>query len=94
MFEAGIFVALGLIVTFCKVSWRWRLRILSNPVLCDISVFTLLVVIHWGTFTGVMAATIGAFICSLLLAAGRWMFGYIEAGKIVPGIFSVPAEKL
>lgn len=94
MFEAGVFVALGLIVTFCKVSWRWRLRMLSHPVTMDISVFALLLMIHWGTFSGVMAATIGALICSLTLSLGRRLFGYIERGKLIPGVFTVPVEKL
>ncbi len=87
MIEMGLVVALGLIVTFCKLSQRNRLRMLSYPVAMDIAVFTLLCFLHWGTFSGVMVATVGALFCSIVLSAGRWAFGYIENGKHVPGHF-------
>jgi len=89
MLEMGIVVAIGLIVTFCKLSWRNRLRMLSHPVAMDIAVFALLTMLHWGTFSGVMVATIGALFCSISLSAGRWAFGYIDKGKYVPGHFPV-----
>lgn len=89
MLEMGIVVALGLIVTFCKLSWRNRLRMLSHPVAMDIAVFALLTMLHWGTFSGVMVATIGALFCSMSLSAGRWAFGYMERGQYIPGRFNV-----
>jgi hypothetical protein len=85
MIEMGLVVALGLIVTFCKLSWRNKLRMLSHPLLMDVAIFALLCFLHWGTYSGVMVATVGALTCSLLLAAGRWAFGYMKAGKYVPG---------
>jgi hypothetical protein len=89
MIEMGLIVALGLIVTFWKMSWRWRLRMLSNPVLVDVLIFGTLTFLHWGTFSGVMVATIGALTCSLILSAGRWAFGYMERGKHVAGRFTI-----
>lgn len=85
LLEAGFLVGLGLTITFLKLSWRARLRMLSHPVAMDIAVFTLLVLLHWGTFSGVMAATVGALMCSLLLSLGRVMFGYFNKGRYVPG---------
>lgn len=85
MIEMGIVVALGLIVTFCKLSWRNKLRMLSHPLAMDIAIFALLCFLHWGTYSGVMVATVGALACSLVLAAGRWAFGYMAKGKYVPG---------
>jgi hypothetical protein len=89
MLEMGLVVAIGLIVTFCKLSWRKRLLMLSHPVAMDIAVFALLCMLHWGTFSGVMVATIGALFCSISLSAGRWAFGYVVKGKHVPGKFRV-----
>jgi hypothetical protein len=89
MLEAGIFVALGLLATLCKAPWRWKLAMLSRPLLMDAIVFAFLIAIHWGTFTGVMAATIGAFFCSAVLSAGRWLVGYHRDGKYVRGAFDV-----
>lgn len=92
MIESGIIVGLALLFTLAKMSWSWKLRVLSHPVMIDVVVFIFLVFVHWGTFTGVMAATIGALMCSMVLTAGRWLFGYYENGKRVPGVFDVSAK--
>lgn len=85
MIEMGLIVAIGLIVIFAKLGWRARLWMLSHPILMDIVIFAALTALHWGTFSGVMVATIGALTCSLVLGAGRWVFGYMQSGKYVPG---------
>lgn len=92
MIEMGLVVAMGLLITFWKLSWRMRLRMLSHPVAMDIAVFALLMFLHWGTFSGVMVATIGAMTCSVVLSALRWAFGFMSQGKHVPGKFSVRAS--
>lgn len=89
MIEMGLIVGIALLISMSKMNWRWRLRILSNPLLVDVIVFTFLVLIHWGTFTGVMVATIGAMIVSLLLSAGRKAYGHIENGDYVAGYIDV-----
>lgn len=89
MFESGAIVALGLIMWFMKCSWRTRMRILSHPLAIDLTVFAFLTAIHWGTFSGVMAATIGAVMCSILLTCGRKCFGYMEHKRYKPGIWNV-----
>lgn len=85
MFEAGIVVGIALLATLAKMNWKWKLRVLSHPLLIDVFIFIGLLLIHWGTFSGVMVATIGAFVCSIILSVGRWLFGYIERGKYIPG---------
>jgi hypothetical protein len=87
MFEAGIVVGIALLATLAKMSWTWKLRVLSHPLMMDVFIFIGLVMLHWGTFSGVMVATIGAFMCSIILSAGRWLFGYIENGQYVSGKF-------
>lgn len=89
MFESGLIVGLGLLATLSKMNWTWKLRVLSSPLLMDAIVFVMLIVIHWGTFSGVMVATIGAFMVSVILAVGRWFFGHNENGKYVPGRFDM-----
>ena len=81
MFEMGIVVGLALLLSLSKMSWPWKLRILSSPFLMDALIFVGLLILHWGTFSGVMVATIGAFMCSLVLSAGRWMFGRLNDGN-------------
>lgn len=92
MIEAGLIVGIALLISLAKMNWHWRMRILSNPLLMDIIIFTLLVLLHWGTYSGVMVATIGAMVCSLVLAAGRKAVGYMENGDYVPGIKNISEE--
>lgn len=92
MIEMGIIVGLGLIVMFAKMSWRWRMRLLSNPLIVDIVIFTLLTILHWGTFSGLMVAAVGALFCSLTLSVGRWVFGYVEDRRYVPGVVNVRSK--
>lgn len=93
MIAAGVFVALGLTFLWFKLSWKAKLWMNSHPVTVDIMVFTILTMLHWGTFTGVMAATIGALACSAMLTLARYMCGYyVGRGKnkrYVPGKFTV-----
>lgn len=92
MLEMGIVVGLGLIFIMAKMSWAWKLRLLSNPATVDVVVFIGLTLIHWGTFAGVMVAAVGALFCSIVLSIGRWCFGYIEAGTYHQGIWDVRSK--
>lgn len=93
MLEMGIVVGLGLLVSLAKMSWKWRMWVLSNPLVMDIGVFAFLTMIHWGTFSGVMVATVGALFCSIVLSAARKCVGYYEHGKYVRGFWDV-SDKL
>lgn len=92
MLESGLLVALGLCMWFGKCGWRTRMFMLSHPLAIDILVFTLLTLIHWGTFSGVMAATVGALMCSVLLSGGRKLWGYRENGKYVRGMYDMTSK--
>lgn len=92
MFSMGLFVAAGLLIILVKCNWKWRMRMLSNPVFMDVAIFAFLCMTHWGTFSGMMVATIGALACSCVLSFGRWMFGYVVAGKYIPGRFNIGAS--
>jgi hypothetical protein len=93
MFSAGLFVALGLTFIWFKLDWKWRLILNSNPVKIDIIVFIVLYALHAGTYTGGMAATIGALMCSGMLSLARWAYGYnVKDGKVkvyVPGKMTI-----
>jgi hypothetical protein len=82
--ESGVLVALGLLFTFFKLAWRTRLNMLGRPLAMDLVVFIGLNALHWGTFSGVMVAAVGALVCSAMLSLGRKTFGYIERGPDGP----------
>ena len=85
MIEMGIVVGLAILVLFFKLGWKWRIWMLSHPVLFDIVVFAFLTTIHWGTYSGVMVAAVGALFCSICFSIGRWAFGYIQNGMYITG---------
>ena len=89
MIEAGAAVGIGLLITLVKMNWKWRMHMLSNPLFVDMLIFIALLLIHWGTFSGVMAATIGATVCSLGLSAARKIYGHVDSGTYVPGYFDL-----
>ena len=89
MIEMGIVVGLGLIVMLARLSWRNKMMLLSNPLGVDVFVFVLLTAMHWGTFSGLMVAAVGALFCSMTLSVARWLFGYVVNGAYKPGIFNV-----
>jgi hypothetical protein len=92
MIEMGIVVALGLLVTLAKLPWKWKLRLVSNPLVVDVTVFVALTTIHWGTFSGVMVATVGALFCSIVLSIARKVVGYIDGNTYRAGWIDVSSR--
>ncbi len=87
--ESGLIVAAGLLFTFFKLSWKTRLKMLGFPLALDLSVFGVLNLLHWGTFSGVMVAAVGALVCSALISIGRKTVGYISGGQYFAGRINV-----
>ena len=92
MIEMGLIVGIGLLITLVKMAWKWRMRVLSSPLMMVVIIFVLLMILHWGTFSGVMVATVGALTCSVVLSGARKLYGYIENGVYVPGYFDVSSK--
>jgi hypothetical protein len=76
MFEMGCIVGLGLLAILFKSPPKVKVAIVSNPVVTDVVVFTGLAVIHAGTYSGIMVATIGALVCSVVLSVAKRIWGY------------------
>lgn len=93
MLEMGFVVSLGLLVVLAKLPWRHKMWCISHPVFMDSIVFVMLTTVHWGTFSGVMVATVGALFTSIVLSIARWLYGHVDGTKYFPGVFNV-GEKL
>lgn len=89
MIGFGFVVALGLLFLLAKLPWRWKITLTSYPVTVDVLVFSFLTILHWGTFSGVMVATIGAMFCSITLSVARRVIGYVKNGRYIRGMFDV-----
>ena len=88
--ESGVIIFLGLLFIFVKLPRRTALRLLGCPLALDIvvSIFTLLV--HWGTFSGVMAAAVAGLMTSGFSSAGRFLFGWIDRrGLFHAGVIAI-----
>jgi hypothetical protein len=83
--ESGIIIFLGLVLVFVKLPRRLALRLLGYPLALDLTASVLAYLLHWGTFTGVMAAAVAGLMCSGFTILGRWLFGFIRAGRYFPG---------
>jgi len=92
MIEMGIVVGIALLMSLAKMNWRWRMHVLSSPLMVDLIVLAVLMLIHWGTYSGVMVATFGAMTCSAVLSGARWLYGHTKDGTYVPGYFDVGSK--
>ena len=83
--ESGIIIFLGLLLLFIKLPKRMALRLLNYPLALDLVVSLAAYALHWGTFTGVMAAAVAGLMCSGFTSSARWLFGYIADNQYLPG---------
>lgn len=89
MFVTGSAIFLGLVLVFIKLPRRLMLRLLRHDVALDIIVTIVTLLIHWGTFSGIMAATIAGLLTSLGTSLAKRAVGYIKGDTYFPGYFSL-----
>lgn len=86
MFTTGLAIFLGLVFIFIKLPRRTMLRWLRYDAALDVAVTLLVLVIHWGTFSGVMAATFAGLLTSVGTSLAKRLFGYIKGDFYLPGL--------
>jgi nucleoside permease NupC len=92
MLETGIMVFLGVALILWKLPRRAALRLLNHDLAIDVTVTMVTLVVHWGTFSGVMAATVAGLLTSLATSGAKRLFGYIRASHYHPGVFHVKVD--
>lgn len=85
MLATGFMIFLGVALILAKLPRRMMLKALKHDLLIDISVSVLVLLIHWGTFSGVMAATVAGLLTSLATSGLKRLFGHIENGYYIVG---------
>jgi hypothetical protein len=83
--ESGAIIFLGLLFLAWKLPPSKILLLLSYPMATDLGCSALAFVMHYGTFSGVMAAAVAGLMCSAMTAFGRKAVGYKADGVYVPG---------
>ena len=86
MLMTGLMVFLGVALILAKLPRRMMLKALNHDVALDLTVSAIVLAIHFGTFSGVMAATVAGLLMSLATSAAKRLFGYIDGKNYVPGI--------
>lgn len=87
MFATGLMIFLGTTLILLKLPRRMMLKALRHDVALDLSVTVLVLAIHWGTFSGVMAATIAGLLTSTATSSLKRLVGYIQDDMYYPGMF-------
>ena len=83
--ESGAIIFLGMLLLGIKLPRRISLKLLGHTLALDLGVSVLAYIMHYGTFSGVMAAAVAGLMCSGFTSCARYAFGYIEKGSYVPG---------
>jgi hypothetical protein len=85
--ESGIIIFIGLMLLFIKLPHKMRLVLLGHALALDIFVSVLAFLMHYGTFSGVMAAAVAGLMCSGFTSVAKRAIGYSYKGKTYPGWF-------
>jgi|KBSMisStaDraftv2_1062788.scaffolds.fasta_scaffold13316_3 hypothetical protein len=89
MLATGFMIFLSVVLILAKLPRRLMLKALHHDVALDLAVSILVLVIHWGTFSGVMAATVAGLMTSLMTSGAKRLFGYIDGNRYVPGFLNL-----
>ena len=85
MFTTGFAIFLGLVFIAIKLPHRLMLRWLHYDVILDVAVTVLVLLNHWGSFEGVIAATFAGLLTSVGTTAAKRVFGHIQGSSYYPG---------
>ena len=85
MLSTGFTIFIGVVLILAKLPRRMMLRVLRHDLLLDVAVSLITLMIHWGTFSGVMAATVAGLLTSLATSGLKRLVGYIDGDKYWPG---------
>lgn len=92
MFVTGFVIFLSTVLLLMKLPRRWMLRLLHYDIAIDLVVSAIVLVIHWGSFAGVIAATFAGLLTSLATSAAKRAFGHIHRGHYFPGWINLDAR--
>lgn len=93
--ESGVIIFAGMLMLGLKLPTLTSLKLLGKPLALDVTVSAVAFLMHYGTFSGVMAAAVAGLMCSGFTGLARYAFGYIEKGAYIPGkIWQLDIAKL
>lgn len=86
--ETGTIVFLSLIIMFWRLSPRTRRWFLGRPLWLELPFGIMAYALHYGTFSGMMAAATAACMCFCFVQVMRQLYGYTDpkSGQLVKGL--------
>lgn len=87
--ETGTLVFLSLIVLVWRLPRKAMLWFFGHPAWLEVPFAFVAYALHYGTFSGMMAAATAACLCFCFVQAGRTLVGFIANGRYVPGIVTL-----
>lgn len=85
MLATGFMIFLGVSLLLVKLPRRTMLRCLKHDLTIDVLVTIIVLIIHFGTFSGVMAATVAGLLMSMATSGLKRLVGYIDGDCYYPG---------
>ena len=85
MLTMGFTIFIGVALILAKLPRRTMLRVLKHDLALDIAVSLMTLLIHRGTFSGVMAATVAGLLTSLATSGLKKLIGYADSEHYYPG---------
>ena len=87
MLSTGFTVFLGVFLMLAKLPRRILLRALHHDLAIDLLVSIVTLVVHWGTFSGVMGATVAGLLTSVATSGLKKLVGHTDGdGHFYPGL--------
>lgn len=83
--ESGVIIFVGLLLLALKLPAHVTLRALGRPFALDLAVSVLAFAMHWGTFSGLMAAAVAGLMTSGFTSLARYAIGFVKNGEYTPG---------
>jgi hypothetical protein len=87
--ETGTLVFLSLAVLVWRLPRRTMLWLFGHPVYLELPFGFVAYALHYGTFSGMMAAATAAIMCFAFVQLGRSLVGYIDKGQYKPGMMEL-----
>ena len=85
MLSTGFTIFLGIGLILAKLPRRTMLRVLKHDLALDVVVSVITLLVHMGTFSGLMAATVAGLMTSLATSGLKRLVGYIDGDSYYPG---------
>lgn len=84
--ETGTIVFLSLLVLVWRMPKRMKLWLFGHPIWLELPFGIVAYMLHYGTFSGMMAAATAACMVFVFVQIGRWFVGYIDEGIYHRGV--------